>query len=262
MSLSRLVVLGLLAEHGPLHGHQLRLAAEARHVESWGGVGPGALYRELHQLEAEALIECVCNEQVGNRPPRTVYRVTDAGRQALRALRAETLGAFARPPDPVGVALLFGGSDGVEELLGALGRRHEAALADLDALVAKRAALKAQGVLSVAGEAVFRRAELYLEAELAWHEACASVLGGETAGDLGSGCAARDPGVVGDPGIVGDLGVVGDLGAVGDPGAVGDLGVVGDPGVVGDLGVVRPSRRRRAEHASPSAAGTTRGGMP
>jgi DNA-binding PadR family transcriptional regulator len=180
MSLSRLVVLGLLAEHGPLHGHQLRLAAEARNVESWGGVGPGALYRELHQLEAEELIELVRSEQVGKRPPRAVYRVTDAGREALRALRAETLGAFARPPDRVGVALLFGGSDCPEELLGALGRRHDAALAALDALKAKRASLEAQGVLSVAGEAVFRRAELYLEAELVWHEECPAVLAGRT----------------------------------------------------------------------------------
>ncbi len=198
MSLSRLVVLGLLAEHGPLHGHQLRLAAEARNVESWGGVGPGALYRELHQLEAEALIELVRSEQVGKRPARTVYRVTDAGREALRALRAETLGAFARPPDPVGVALLFGGSDCPEELLGALGRRHEAALAALSALMAKRASLEEQGVLSLAGAAVFRRAELYLEAELAWHEECPSVLGGEAASDRPNACVARGPSVARD----------------------------------------------------------------
>lgn len=200
MSLSRLVVLGLLAEHGPLHGHQLRRAAEARHVDSWGGVGPGALYRELHQLEAEELIELVRNEQVGKRPPRAVYRVTDAGREALRALRTETLGVFARPPDTVGVALLFGGSEDSEELLGALGRRHDAALAALAALKAKRASLDAQGVLGTAGRAVFRRAELYLEAELAWHEECYPVLGSETAGDLGNGGARRDAGVTRDPG--------------------------------------------------------------
>jgi DNA-binding PadR family transcriptional regulator len=191
MSLSRLVVLGLLAEYGPLHGHQLRLAAEARHVESWGGVGPGALYRELHQLEAEDLIELVRSEQVGKRPPRAVYLVTDAGREALRALRAETLSAFARPPDPIGVALLFGGSDGPEELLEALACRHEAALAALDALRAKRARLEEHGALSPASRAVFRRAELYLEAELTWHEECPSVLGGETTGDLGSTCVAQ-----------------------------------------------------------------------
>ena len=156
------------------------------------------MYRELHQLEAEDLIELVRNEQVGKRPPRAVYRVTDAGREALRALRAETLGAFDRPPDPVGVALLFGGAEDLEELLGALGRRHVAAIAALDSLQAKRARLEELGVLGASGRAVFRRAELYLGAELAWHEECASVLCAETAGDLGTAGVARDPSVVRD----------------------------------------------------------------
>ena len=65
MSLSRMVVLGLLAESGPMHGHQLRRQADSMHVESWGGVSPGALNRELHQLEAEGLIELVRSEQIG-----------------------------------------------------------------------------------------------------------------------------------------------------------------------------------------------------
>ena len=87
MNLSRMVVLGLLAESGPMHGHQLRRQADSMHVESWGEVSPGALYRELHQLEAEGLIELLRSEQVGRRPPRTVYRVSDSGLAALRALR-------------------------------------------------------------------------------------------------------------------------------------------------------------------------------
>ena len=65
MSLSRMVVLGLLAEGGPMYGHQLRRQADSMHVESWGGVSPGALNRELHQLEAEGLIELVRSEQIG-----------------------------------------------------------------------------------------------------------------------------------------------------------------------------------------------------
>jgi len=60
MGLSRMVVLGLLAEYVPMHGHQLRRKADAMHVGCWGSVSPGALYRELHQLEAEGLIELVC----------------------------------------------------------------------------------------------------------------------------------------------------------------------------------------------------------
>jgi len=187
MNLSRLVVLGLLAEHGPMYGHQLRREAEARHVESWGGVSTGALYRELHQLEADGLVELVRSEQVGRRPARTVYRVTDAGREALRALREETLSAVVRPPDAVGVGLLFGGCDEPDELFAALGRRREVVVATLDALVVKKGRLEETGVLNVAGRAVFRRAELCLRAELAWHEECTAVLGGAAPGVAAAG---------------------------------------------------------------------------
>jgi len=38
--LSRLVALGVLAENGPMRGHQLCREAEASHVRSWGGASP------------------------------------------------------------------------------------------------------------------------------------------------------------------------------------------------------------------------------
>ena len=110
-----MVVLGLLAEHGPMHGHQLRRRADSMHVESWGGVTPGALYRELHLLEAEGLIELVRSEQVGRRPPRAVYRIARAGQAALRILSEEALTVYSRPPDIVGVGLLFGALEGPGE---------------------------------------------------------------------------------------------------------------------------------------------------
>ncbi len=176
MSVSRLVTLGLLDEHGPLHGHQLRRQAEAKHVESWGGVSPGALYRELHQLEAEGLIEVLRSEQVGRRPPRTVYRVSQAGRAALRMLREETLASFVRPPDVVGVGLLFGALEDPGELLALLERRREATADALETLRAKRARLEEHGQLSASVSAVFRRSELYIQAELAWHEEYAALL--------------------------------------------------------------------------------------
>ena len=80
MNLTRLVILGLLAEHGPRHGHQLRRDAELAEVDRWAGVGVGSLHRELRGLEAEGLIEAVRTEgRVGRRPERTVYGLTDEG---------------------------------------------------------------------------------------------------------------------------------------------------------------------------------------
>src|ERR1700735_1208713 len=57
MNLTRLLILGLLAERGPRHGHQLRRDAELAEVDRWAGVGVGSLHRELRGLEAESLIE-------------------------------------------------------------------------------------------------------------------------------------------------------------------------------------------------------------
>jgi len=44
MSATRILVLGLLAVRGPMHGHQLRRVAEMINIESWGDVKVGALY--------------------------------------------------------------------------------------------------------------------------------------------------------------------------------------------------------------------------
>jgi|GEM_PF-606809 DNA-binding PadR family transcriptional regulator len=187
MSVSRLVTLGLLDEHGPLYGHQLRRQAEAKHVESWGGVSPGALYRELHQLEAEGLIEVLRSEQVGRRPPRTVYRVSEAGHAALRVLREETLSSFVRPPDVVGVGLLFGALEDPEELLALLEHRRKAATDALETLRAKRARLEEHGPLSPSVYAVFRRSELYIQAELTWHEEYAALAVTKARKSVGAG---------------------------------------------------------------------------
>src|SRR4051794_12299295 len=108
MNLSRLMVLGLLASHGPRHGHQVRRDAERTNVGNWGGVSVGALYREIRQMEREGLLEPVRTEQVGRRPARTVYRITDAGGRELHALRGQAIRDLRFCPDAFGVALVFG----------------------------------------------------------------------------------------------------------------------------------------------------------
>ena len=42
MNLSRLMILGLLADRGPMHGHQIRRAGELTNAEVWGGITGGA----------------------------------------------------------------------------------------------------------------------------------------------------------------------------------------------------------------------------
>lgn len=73
MNLGRLMILGLLSERGPMHGHQIRRTSELTNAEAWGGITVGAMYAELRRLVAQDLIRPLRTEQMGRRPARTVY---------------------------------------------------------------------------------------------------------------------------------------------------------------------------------------------
>src|SRR4051794_8874990 len=125
-----------------MHGHQLRRVAEMINIESWGDVKVGALYGAIHRLEAESLIEPIRSEQEGRFPVRTVYAITEEGRQELAILRSRSLQEARLANDPFDVAMTFvdAGLDEVEMLLG---QRRGALTGQLDALVSERGRLGA-----------------------------------------------------------------------------------------------------------------------
>ena len=169
------MVLGLLSTTGPMHGHQIRRMAEMTSVETWGGVSVGSLYRELHRMEEERLVQPVRSERVGRRPARTIYSITDEGSRELRILREQALtDTHKRTIDPVGVALLFGGIEGTE-LRYMLRYRRQAIANAIEFLSAERDQLVARGVPPI-GVSVYRRGELYMAAELTWHDEIESLL--------------------------------------------------------------------------------------
>lgn len=199
MNLSRLMVLGILAAHGPMHGHQIRRHAEVTNVEAWGGVSVGSLYRELHRMEGEGLVEPVRSEQVGRRPERTVYAIGREGWRELNFLREQAATELRYGPDPLGVALLFGGfADDPARLAELLGQRRQAIANSLEALVTERERLVAKGYIDETCVAVFRRGEVHVAAELAWHDEWAERLAAthrnDTTPDDLSG-AGQQPGV-------------------------------------------------------------------
>jgi DNA-binding PadR family transcriptional regulator len=170
MNLSRLMILGQLTERGPMHGHQIRRAAELANAEVWGGITGGALYAELRKLDGEGLIEAVREEKVGRRPARTVYQVTAEGRLELIVQRDAALEVIFGSADPVSVVLLFAAGPDAGELAERLAARRRRVAAQLEAMAAERVRLTGQGVLSPLAVATFRRGELRLEAELRWHD--------------------------------------------------------------------------------------------
>jgi len=81
-----MVLLGVLAD-GPAHGYDLKRVHDER-FPSARPLAYGQVYATLGRLERDALVETVETAQ-GAGPERTVYAVTDLGREELRGwLRA------------------------------------------------------------------------------------------------------------------------------------------------------------------------------
>jgi DNA-binding PadR family transcriptional regulator len=182
MNLSRLMILGLLADRGPMHGHQIRRVGELANAEVWGGITGGALYAELRKLSGEALILAVREEQVGRRPARTVYEITDEGRLELAVQRDAALDVIFGSADPVSVVLLFAVGGDLADLRERLAARSRRVAVQLDTMASERERLTAHGLLSPLAIAAFRRGELRLEAELRWHEEFESKLAADADG--------------------------------------------------------------------------------
>lgn len=168
MNLSRLMILGLLAERGPMHGHQVRRTSELTNAEAWGGITVGALYAELRRLVGEDLIRPLRTEQMGKRPARTVYEITEDGRLELSIQREAALDQVLDGHDAVTVVLLFASGGRLGELRRRLAERRAKVVAELEAMRAERWRLQEQGILGVLEVGAFRRGEYRLEAELIW----------------------------------------------------------------------------------------------
>ncbi len=174
MNPTRLFILGALAKHGPMYGHQLRRDARLDRAELWSEVRPGSLYGALHRLAAEGLIEPLRTEQDGQLPARTVYGITGEGHRELRALRAEALQEVRLQPDPVDLALAMSRDLDPDLLRGYLADR-------VRALSARAAQFDHQRDRmwpgqTVADDLVVEHARLRIRAELDWHRLAAEGL--------------------------------------------------------------------------------------
>ncbi|MER5888697.1 PadR family transcriptional regulator [Streptomyces sp. NPDC001941] len=79
-----LAVLGLLLEQ-PMHPHAMATALRERGMDRAFKLTTGSLYDTVRALARDGWIEADGTEQVGNRPARTVYRHTAAGREGFTA---------------------------------------------------------------------------------------------------------------------------------------------------------------------------------
>jgi DNA-binding PadR family transcriptional regulator len=170
-----LFILGALARGGPMHGHQIRRAAQVDRTELWADVKPGSLYGALRRMAAEGVIEALRTEREGNLPERTVYAITDEGRGELSALRHAILRDTRLRPDPVDLALQSVDDIPEAELRGLVEDRRAALAGELASW--QRLYQHAAPYLKGLEPLGFDHMILRLEAELTWHDRLLEQLG-------------------------------------------------------------------------------------
>src|SRR5215470_11841628 len=90
-----LAVLLLLGE-SPMHPYQMHRMLLERRKEDVLDVRPAAIYRLVGRLAEAGLIEPLGTSREGRRPERTVYRITERGRELSERWLREMLGRPAR----------------------------------------------------------------------------------------------------------------------------------------------------------------------
>lgn len=83
-------VLALLEER-PMHPYEMFQLLISRHEDELIKVRPGSLYHAVARLAEQELVRAEGTDRAGNRPERTTYRISSAGRQALRERITEIL---------------------------------------------------------------------------------------------------------------------------------------------------------------------------
>jgi DNA-binding PadR family transcriptional regulator len=165
VSTARLLVLGVLARHGAMHGYDIRRWVELRSMDEWADIKVGALYGAINRLAAEGLIAETHSERQGRLPARTIYDITDEGRGQLDQLLQRAIVDVSPPPDPFDVAMAVADLDR-RELTALLQRRRARLTAALDDLLAELDRDRERGHLGTVEILSFRHAELLMRAEI------------------------------------------------------------------------------------------------
>lgn len=92
------MVLALLRE-GDMHPYEMVRLMRARHDDRLLTITNGTLYHTVSRLHRAGLIDELGIDREGNRPERTTYAVTDAGREAVVTWVQRELPRIDRPAD-------------------------------------------------------------------------------------------------------------------------------------------------------------------
>jgi DNA-binding PadR family transcriptional regulator len=128
VSVTRLLVLGVVRMYGQAHGYQVRTALASWAADRWANAKPGSIYHALRKLADEGLLVAVGTEEGDGGPERLVYRITEAGDLEFRTLLRTALSTPSAGAAAVFAGLTFMTALPRAELIGLLrGRRRQVA---------------------------------------------------------------------------------------------------------------------------------------
>lgn len=101
-----LSALALLDER-PMHPYELASTMRARHHDEFVRLNFGSLYHTVEVLERNGWIVPAEREKEGRRPERTIYRLTDAGRDVLQRVVGDIVSSPRREYPHFAAGLMF-----------------------------------------------------------------------------------------------------------------------------------------------------------
>ena len=162
----RLVILGLLRER-PLYGYEIKQVIE-EHMSDWTSIAFGSIYFALDKLAEEKFVEKVEVEQKGKRPTRSVYQITDAGREEFIHLLQESWQQFERQYFSLEICLFFLDSLPIGEVRKYLQTRQSTLQTALEQIQNHRAEQLALPEIPSLAAAIFDHTFVHTQAELDW----------------------------------------------------------------------------------------------
>jgi DNA-binding PadR family transcriptional regulator len=101
-----LAVMNLLAE-APMHPYEMKTKMKERGHDQVIRLKGGSIYDTVERLEQGGFIEAQTTSREGRRPERTVYAITEAGREEIMAWLRELLAQPVNEYPQFGAALAF-----------------------------------------------------------------------------------------------------------------------------------------------------------
>jgi DNA-binding PadR family transcriptional regulator len=102
-----MMILGLVQWMQPVHGYDVRRELLSWSADKWANVQPGSIYHALRKMSEEGLLRELTTEQVGGRPARTSYEITEKGKAEFQSLLRGNWWHVTASPDPFMAAFSF-----------------------------------------------------------------------------------------------------------------------------------------------------------